>query len=243
MTSLSRPPHPPPPHLLPSCLPCVFKLASPSISPMPQPCYFTLPFSVPQPCYFILPFSVPQLTLLLTKYSTLLCPLPHSVGLLNAVICPIPLSPLAHSDIWPKLQSASLCHLPHLSLFALVFPLLCSVLCFILPPALLCPLTHSCHLPPYSLLFVSLQPLQCSTRSSVPFSLGSTLPSASLCPLFHSEFCYTLTSAPLLHSALFPTLPSPSLWLMLHSDRSSTLPSHSLSPMLHSELVPFWPTV
>jgi hypothetical protein len=216
-------------------------ISPPPLSP-PLPAFLVflnlhrLPSHSCQPCYFTLPASVPQLILLLTKYSTLLCPLPHSVGLLKAVICLI-LSPLAHSAICPKLPSASLCHLPHLFPFPLVFPLLCSVLCFILPPALLCPLTHFCHLPhnvfSYSLLFVSLSsPLQFSTLPLVP--LFPILSSASLCPLLHSDLCSTLTSAllcPFLHSDF-----------LFHSDLSSILPPPSLcfcSSLTSAECVTF----
>ncbi len=145
------------------------------------------------------------------------------MGLLNAFNCPV-LSLLAHSAICPKLQSASLCHLPQLSLFPLVFPLLYSVLCFILPPALLCPLTHSCHLPHYSMSSLTLCSLFHSALCNAllchlsPFSLCSTLPSASLCPLLHSDFCSNLTSAPhsLLQSDLFSSLISAPLCPLLH---------------------------
>jgi hypothetical protein len=170
--------------------------------------------------------------------------LPHSVGLLNAFNCPV-LSLLAHSAICPKLQSASLCHLPHLSLFPLVFPLFST-----LYSALFCRLSYSALLPILAIwpttsyptlcsLFPSAlsSPLQCSTLHYD--SLYPTLPSASLCPLLHSHFCSPLTSAflcPFLysdflfHSDLSSTLPPPLLCFC------STLTSTTLCPQLHSAL-------
>jgi hypothetical protein len=166
MTSLSRPPpsHSPTPS---SLLPCIFKLASPSIPSMPPPCYFTLPFSVPQ--LTLLKFSSlnthPYFALCPTQWAPKCSHLPHT----------FPFSPLCHlrqTSICLTLPSAPLVPLP----FGLPSALLCSLLHFAV-----CPTLPSSHLN-YSLL--------CFTTPSA--MLHSAI--CPLIPLLYSALCFTLPS-------------------------------------------------
>jgi hypothetical protein len=134
MTSLSHlPPSPPPPHLLPSCLPCIAFYLTHASTLLVYSALFRAPINTSQ-----------------TKYSTLLCPLPHSCGSPKRSHLPhtfpfSPLCPLPETSICLTLPSAPLVPVP----FGLPSTLLCSLLHFdvcptlpsylLLPSAPLCP--------------------------------------------------------------------------------------------------------